>query len=218
VLLAGLLGACRVPTRRCWTPRDQSPGWKQAALPAEAPALAAPPDVDQYRADEPALAWQEEGADATRWNSLGSADFALDVEGRHADAVELTFDARLGGAVVEARNLTAGGSYVVLSRTRRHEPTVRLELADPATTRVVVTVHHHLRAEPRLVSWRSGRWQRPSGTAPALVYRQPEGRSIELCDRPEQTPTFHPAWQTDPPRLVSLERTLLSRAQRFVWR
>jgi hypothetical protein len=217
-LLIVLLSACASPVRACWTPSDRTPGWKQVALPPDGRALAAPPDVDQYRTNERALAWQERGAKEANWTWLGSTEFSFDVDGAPADAVEATFGSSLGGAVVEARALTAKGSYVILPRTRKHETTVRLEIADPDASLVILTVHNHLRARPQLTSWRVGQWQEPAGPPSRLVYRQPEGQAIRLCQSPHETLTFHPAWLTEPPRLVSLERTLISRAQKWVWR
>jgi hypothetical protein len=218
IALIALLSSCASPIRACWAPNDRTSGWKQVSLPPGAPALSAPPNVDQYRTNERALAWQERGAAAAQWSSLGSAVFALDLDGRHVDVVEANFEARLGGALVEARALTATGSYVILPRTRSHATTVRLELADPSTESIVLTVHHHVRTQPRLVSWRIGQWQRPAGPPSLLVYRQPESQALLLCNAPEQPLGFHPAWKSESPRAVSLERTLLSRAPRWVWR
>jgi hypothetical protein len=221
VVLASLLAACRSPQYAGWTPNDQRPGWKQAALPADAPALAGPPGIDQYRTNERALAWREEGTvpASHNYSAGGSVDFHLELDGAPADAVEATFAARLGGAAVEASALTAGGIYVSLPRTRVHTTTVRLQLADPLTSAVILTVHHHLRAQPQLVAWRAGAWSTPPGGAALLVYEQPPGQSILLCNRPEQTMEFHPVWwPIESPRRVSLERTLVSRAWRWVWR
>jgi len=41
------------PSRPCFVPSDQTVGWKRVVLPAEAPSLAAPADVEQFRSDEP---------------------------------------------------------------------------------------------------------------------------------------------------------------------
>jgi hypothetical protein len=206
MLLIVLFSGCRWPVRACWAPRDESPGWKEVALPLGAPQLAAPPTIDQYRSNERALAWHERGTLSAFSSTSGSADFWLELDGERADAVEVTFAARLGGAVVEARALTTNGSYVILPPTRSHATTLRLELSDPSTATIILTVHHHLRAQPRLMAWRAGQWQIPPGEKALLVYRQPAGQSILLCNRPEQTMTFHSAWETEPPRRVSLAR------------
>jgi hypothetical protein len=216
--MASLGSACASPVRACWSPADATPGWKEVALPTGAKALAAPPDVDQYRPGEPALAWQERTAQPTPRLSGGSANLVLDVDGERAEALEVTFEARLGGAAVEAYGLTPTGSYVVRPRARSHDTTVRLDLADPTTSAVVVTVRHHLRAAPRLVSWRVGRWQHPVGPPATLLYRQPAGRTLLLCDAPGRPLAFHPSWQAEPPRPVAMAPTLASRLGRWVWR
>jgi hypothetical protein len=219
ICLAPLLWSCASPARACFTPADQTAGWKQVALPPGARSLAAPPDIDQYRTGEAALAWQERGARPARRGGSGSAEFVLDFAGERADSVEVTFTALLGGAAIEAEGKSASGTYSVLPRTRSHASTVRLDIADPATSAVVLTVHHHQRAVPRLVSWRIGRWQAPSGPPSLLVYRQPGDRSLQLCEAPGQRLTFHPAWRTGAPRPVTLaQASLLTRMVRRVWR
>ncbi len=198
-LLSSLAAACTPSlARACWVPDDAAPGWKQVTLPAGAPSLAAPPDIDQYRPGETALAWEEREAEPASWGLGGRAELALPLDGAGWDVVEVAFAARLGGAGVEARGLLPSGSYLVLPRTRIHTATVRLEPADRRTTELLLTVHHHLRAAPRPIGWRVGRWLRPAGTPRTLVYRQPPGRPVVLCDAPGRMLELHPAWQTPP--------------------
>jgi hypothetical protein len=173
-------------------------------LPADAPSLAADREIDQYRPGEAALAWQERAGEPPTWGPPGRAELALSFDGERADVVEVGFAARLGGAGVEARGLTAAGSYEALPRTRVHAATVRLELPERGTTELRMTVHHHLRAAPRPVGWRVGRWLRPTGTPRTLIYRQPAGRTVLLCDAPGRLLEFHPAWLA-PPAPVKLE-------------
>lgn len=214
LLLAALLPACTGAAPACWTPADATPGWKAAVVPAGAPALAAPPDIEQFRPGEPALAWADDQFPQPGWTASGGvAGFSVDLAGGGWDAVELTFSAGLGGQEIEAVAQTAKGRSVILPRTRSRATTVRLELSDPRTISVSLIAHHHLRATPALLSWRAGRWQRPPGRAGTLVYRQPLGAPLRLCQTPGRPLSFHPSWlpPSGAPRPVALTRTLPDR-------
>ncbi len=217
MMMAVILPACR-PVRFCWTPADATPGWKEVALPAGASQLAAPIDVDQYRPGERALAWQEDYAAPVTWRpSLGSIAFELPLSGVGWDAVELTFARPLAGQQIEATADTPHGRDVVLSRTRSQSSTVRLLLKDPQTSFVRVVAHPHGRAAPRVVSWRAGRWQRPPGHAATLVFRQPLGPPVQLCQTAGELPAFHGSDRPDRPRPVALAATWRDRIRRYVW-
>ena len=55
-----MLLATASPGAPCYVPTDQTAGWKRVSLPDDAPALAAPQDVDQFRTGEQALVFEDD--------------------------------------------------------------------------------------------------------------------------------------------------------------
>jgi len=176
---------------RCWIAAEEADapaGWRRVALPSGAPALAAPLGVPQFRSDEEAVVWtSERGGVAGERRALGRARFVVEVprEARHA---ALRFRAPLDGARLEVRD----DDGEVISDRRISGAEARVDW-EGAARRLEVTVHHHLRAAPRLAGVRLGVDGRPASLLGAgdafrlpgsLYYRHAGGAPVELCDEP----------------------------------
>jgi hypothetical protein len=185
-------------------------GWKRAALPVAAPHLSAPDGIDQYRTGEPYLVWSEQGM-AEPTAAFGSSRFVLRVD-EQADAIAVDFAARLGGAQVDVVAHRAWADLPLLVRERQHGASLRFEVP-PGTWYVEVVVHHHLRAAPLVTSWRLGvRTLGEPMSPPSLVYYNPDGRPLELCEAPEAVPSVRRArLPAPPPSSVALAPTPLTR-------
>ncbi len=180
----------------CFHPDDQTAGWKRVALPDEAPGLAAPPDLHQFRGGEPSLLWESDARaylGATRPHpGRRSYDFALPSGARRA---EIEFAEDLRGAKVDA-HLWVGGRKLPLADDRRVSGRfVQLDWTYPDGSMLVVVVHHHLRPDPIPTAWRFGRTIDLASAADTpeqfrrtgvLYFRHPGGRAIELCHAPGQ--------------------------------
>ncbi|AKJ01490.1 hypothetical protein ATI61_103198 [Archangium gephyra] len=190
--------AAGTPGGRCFVPSDQTAGWKRVVLPEEAPALAAPADVDWFRSGEPALLFEQDataytGADSERPGRMAYA-FRVPRDGRR---LELGFLGDLRGAKVDAVAYAGGRSFPLLDEKRLAGTQLALEWTMEGVEQVVVSVHHHLREKPVVRTWRVGRLLKP-GEDPAmpesfraprsLYFLHPGGRRLELCDAPGRTP------------------------------
>lgn len=190
-----LLLATSTPGPHCFVPTDQTAGWKRVTLPEEAPALAAPEELDQFRSAEPARFLEQDNT-----TSMGAIEehpgrrtfeFSLPPDTRRLD---LEFFQGLDGAKVDAE-VHAGGVVVpLLSEWRLGGSWLALEWQVPGASLVRVSVHHHLRSRPQVRSWRVTRVLNP-GEQPRVAdfFRAPHslyffhpggGRRVELCDAP----------------------------------
>lgn len=189
-----MLLAAGSPGGSCFVPSDQTAGWKRVVLPAGAPALAAPADVDQFRSGEPALLFEQDASAYTGADSEhpGRMAYRFRVP-RDARRLELGFLEDLHGAKVDAVAYAGGRSFPLLDERRLAGTQLALDWTMEGVDHVVVSVHHHLREKPVVREWRVGRRLEP-GEAPAmpqsfraprsLYFRHPGGRRLELCDAP----------------------------------
>lgn len=178
----------------CFTPEDQSAGWKKIPIPADMPSLAAPDEVEQLRGGEPGFVWYED------WTAYAGAtdlhrgkrahDFRLP-KGTRRVAVHFTKDLR--GTKVDATVSGGGRSVPLLNEKRIGGTRVDLDWTWPDLHHLRVVTHHHLRRPPvvgtfwyaRLVDV-SSMTDAPEGFREPgiLYYLHPGGRRMSLCDRP----------------------------------
>lgn len=183
VLSAALL------SQTCFTPSDARPGWKQARIPAEAPALAAPEGVEQFRSGEPAEVVDDHAMVMLRGEdrSKGSTSFRL-LPGPGACALEAEFTEPLRGAKVSIAGWGKDQELVLKPKERVAGSVVNVAWGGGGGVRVVeIVVHDHFRREPVLAKWKAtcrGLINSPSGES-WLNYRQPPGGvPVTLCHRP----------------------------------
>lgn len=186
--------ASGTPGDTCFVPSDQTAGWKRVVLPEEAPALAAPADVDQFRSGEPAFLFEEDASAYLGANEghpgRTSYDFRVP---RDARRLELGFLGDLRGAKVDAVAHAGGRAFPLLDEKRLAGTQLAVEWRMADVDHVVVSVHHHLREKPVVRTWRVGRLLKPGEDsampeafrAPrSLYFLHPGGRRLELCDAP----------------------------------
>jgi hypothetical protein len=190
LLAAGSSGA------PCYVPTDQTAGWKRVALPDDAPALAAPQDIDQFRTGEQALVFEDDPS-----TYIGATE---PLPGRTtytfrspagARRLELTFAESLRSAKVDVAVFSGGRMFPLLKEKRVAEASLALDWNVADVDYIEVTVHHHFRHTPAVQRWRVGRMivvstdpGVPEGfrTPRSLYYRHPGGRVVELCNAPGQ--------------------------------
>jgi hypothetical protein len=166
-------------------------------LPDAAPALAAPFELEQFRAGERALLTEMDspntylGATEKRFGRM-QYTFRLP---KGTWSLELEFLDSLNGAKVDATAYLGTREYPLLSERRVHGGKLLLEWNVEGVDTLEVQVHHHLRERPVVRHWRVGRQVVPSQEAMvppgfqasrALYFLHPGGRHIELCDTPLQ--------------------------------
>lgn len=178
----------------CLVPEDQAAGWKQTAIPAKAPALAAPAEVGQFRTGEEALRVEETARFEHSIDArVGRAVVTFEVP-HDAQHLRVRFAQSLGGMKVDARAVDAGGrARLIVDGRRVSGDTLMLDWGPVSAERIEVTLHHHLRQRPVVAYWRAGWWEviselpgvpeefRRPGT---LSWRHPGGRRVQLCDAP----------------------------------
>ncbi len=179
----------------CFVPKDASPGWKQVTLPANAPALAAPEGVPQFRTDQPVEVVDHHPGVflAGSHYTPGLTRFTL-VPAEGACTLEVVFRDRLRGAKVDVEAWGPAGTMSLLHEER--VPGTRLEVrwGDPGVREVYVTVHDHLRDSPVLAQWTSTCTVNASSLPVSDAYRlrrslyylQPSMHElVPLCNKPE---------------------------------
>lgn len=205
------------PAGPCWLPSDQTAGWKRVDLPPEAPALAAPEDVDQFRVGEPARLLESDArayVGATH-PKPGRMAYAFRVP-PGTTRLEVSFLEPLRGAKVDATASAGARTFPLLSERRQAGASLVLDWYEADVDGVVVEVHHHLRERPVVRSWRTGRtvWPDREDSVPAafkgsrsLYFRHPGGgRYVTLCQAPGRTLTLA-SWPAEgAPTAVSLTR------------
>jgi hypothetical protein len=189
--------AAAQPAGPCFVPVDQSAGWKQVVLPADAPSLAAPDDIDQFRPYEAARVF-----DSDAWTFAGTDEPVpgrLDYRFRMAKGsqrLELEFLEPLRGAKVDIIAYSGGRELPLLRERRVAGQSLDTAWSVPDVDTVVVSVHHHFREKPVVARWKVTRQEVLANDpdVPAsfklgrsLYYRQPENRRIELCQAPGRT-------------------------------
>lgn len=214
--LASALLLSGTPVGPCYVPSDQTAGWKRVALPDAAPALAAPAELEQFRAGERALFTELDPPNtylgATERN-FGRMRYTFRLP-KGASLLELEFLDSLNGAKVDATAYLGTREYPLLSERRQHGEKLVLEWSVEGVDTLEVQVHHHLRERPVVRHWRVGRQVVPSQEAAlptgfqasrALYFLHPGGRRIELCDTPRQRMRLS-RWPEGQPTEVMLTR------------
>ncbi|HZI12286.1 MAG TPA: hypothetical protein VE153_18015 [Myxococcus sp.] len=199
--LAGALWLAGAPAQPCWLPDDQTAGWKRVDLPEGAPALAAPEDVDQLRANEP-VQWRESDPRAyvgASKSSPGRMAYTFRVPAG-TTRLEVDFLESLRGAKVDATAFAGGRTFPLLSERRQPGASLVLEWYAEDVDGVVVEVHHHLRERPVVRAWRTARrvWPEREASVPqafkaprTLYFLHPGGgRYLLLCNAPGRTLTL----------------------------
>lgn len=214
--LASALLLSGVPTGPCYVPSDQTAGWKRVELPADAPALAAPGGLEQFRAGEPALLSQVDPPSAYQGASegrLGRMVYAFQVP-RGTVRMEVAFLNSLDGAKVDATAYVGGRAYPLLSERRQFGKELVLDWSMVGVDSLIIEVHRHLREKPVVLHWRVERQLVLTQELPAdsafkgsrsLYFQHPGGRRIELCDSPGQRMVLS-RWPEGRPEPVTLTR------------
>lgn len=216
ISLASALLLATTPAGPCYIPSDQTAGWKRVELPAEAPALAAPQGLEQFRAGERALLSQVDLPDtylgATE-RRFGRMAYSFQLR-KGTFRMQVDFLDSLNGAKVDATAYVGSRAYPLLSERRQSGRELRLDWSVVGVDRLVVEVHRHLRKKPVVLHWRVDREVSPSRELPAasafqvarsLYFQHPGGRRIELCDTPGQ-PMLLSRWPEGMPADVTLAR------------
>jgi hypothetical protein len=195
LVAAASLSSCRDARAKCFTPSDQTAGWKVVAIPDDAPGLAADEPIEQFRAGEPALVWLDRGQGSM---SLGSRHHGkLEYLFRHDglpgswQVLELSLSRSLTGDKVDVIAHTPAGLVPLWLERRETGSALRFEWAHDQVYAVTVRIHHHLREHAVVTDWRAGvrmnvsqaPWIPASFRAPrSLYYLHPGGRTVLLCD------------------------------------
>jgi hypothetical protein len=195
ISLASALLLGTAPVGPCYVPSDQTAGWKRVELPAEAPALAAPQGLEQFRAGERALLTLVDPPDTylgAQERRLGRMVYSFRLP-TGTVRMEVGFLDPLNGAKVDATAYVNGRAYPLLSERRQFGKELVLDWNVAGVDSLVVEVHRHLREKPVVRHWQVDREVTPSQELPtssafgvdrSLYFRHPGGRRIELCDTP----------------------------------
>lgn len=178
---------------QCFVTADESPGWKQIALPPEAPQLAAPEAYEQFRGHEPAIVtWNTaQLVLSARETGLGKVTVEAAIPA-NARSATVRFVQPLRGAKVDAALVGDFGRISVHDQRRFAGSEVDVRIALPQPQRLVLTVHHHLRPEPTLELIRvealvvPGRAFSTERRTERALYVLNPGGPITLCNRPGQ--------------------------------
>lgn len=202
VLLAGLLlvGAEQGAWARCYTPSDQTAGWKRAAIPDEAPGLAVADAatspwqfVEQFRADEPAVVWlgNDRGSMSLLTHRPGRIEYMFRVDGADWQILQVQVAAALAGEKVDVIAYTPSGPVPIWLERRISGREFAVEWSLSGVYAVAVGFHHHLRERPVVTAWQAGLRTKVSAASwlPAafrqprsLYYYHPGARTLILCD------------------------------------
>jgi hypothetical protein len=185
----------------CFVPEDQAAGWKQTPIPANAPALAAPAEIEQFRTGERALVVEEAAHfEHSVVTHVGRAVVSFEVP-RGAQHLRVRFAQSLDGMRVDARAVDPRGRVMLILDDRRvASDTVMLDWGPVEMERIEVTLHHHLRPRPVVAQWRAGSWEvvselpgvpEPFRRPGTLSWRHPGGRRVQLCDAPGRRLEVH---------------------------
>jgi hypothetical protein len=201
----------------CFLADDPSPGWKQVILPNDAPSLAAPAAVEQFRSEGMVTIVDERAeiflAGERTWAGPVVFDLELGAGGR---SLEVQFVQPLRGAKVDVTARGPSGTMTLLREQRVGADTLKLTWGTNEVERVSIRVHSHLRKEPIVRSLTSVR-VRPASSLPlasgftherSLFYLQPAGPRVMLCDDARQPQWLRPN-SPDPravPRRVGLSQ------------
>lgn len=183
---------------QCFVLSDPTPGWKHVALPVNAPDLAAPDDVDQFRTDDVVTVLQDQLMRRTYRASLGRQTFEIDLP-PGTRTMALRFAKPLDGAKIDAVIEGPRGRVTLLDERRASGLVLSLPIPNVEATLATVTVHHHLRDVPWLETASLEREVVPRHSAefPAqlklenALYVLSAGRPMTLCERKNQPLRLH---------------------------
>ena len=194
--LLSLVGSFALAASPCYVPSDQTAGWKRVELTAEAPALAAPPGIDQFRSDEAALLLESDPrayVGATR-RQLGRMTYTFRVpEG--AVRLEVDFLEALRGAKVDVTAYAGSRAFPLRDERRMAGSWLALDWSMEGVDSVVIEVHDHFRQKAVVRQWRVGRrvWPTRERSVPegflaarSLYFFHPGGQRLELCHAPDR--------------------------------
>lgn len=202
LLLAGvLLAALGQPAQaRCYTPSDQTAGWKRAPIPDDAPGLVvADPQssswqfVEQFRADEQAVVWlgNDRGSMSLSDHHPGRIEYMFRVSGPEWQILQIQVAANLAGEKVDVIAYTPSGPVPIWFERRVSGNDFAVEWSLSGVYAVAVGFHHHLRERPVVTAWQAGlrlkvsnaSWLPPGFRVPrSLYYYHPGARTVILCD------------------------------------
>lgn len=178
----------------CFTPEDQTAGWKIVSLSAEHPSLAAPSDLEQFRGGEPLRIWTHDPDAYTGAVELHPGkrqhEFRFPAG---TDRVVIEFAKDLRGTKVDATLQGNGRTLPLLDEKRIRGNRLELEWSWTDVVALRIVTHHHLRRPPVVGRFSSSRivvLSEEPKTPEAfrergvLYYRHPGGRRVTLCDRP----------------------------------
>ncbi len=171
----------------CYVADDRTAGWKEAAIPNGAPALAAPDGVEQFRSGEDA--WVVRGPTVSGYSTdrrgWGTVALHFPVP-KHTTKLDVRFAQRLDGMRVEVVGSGGWVANVPLQAERRYTGTaLSLEWTAKGVEQVTIVLHHHMRAAPVVAEWSSARREPMRTWEPKkLSWLQPAGAAVELCDAP----------------------------------
>lgn len=211
LLLAGwlLTAASTEAQARCYTPSDQTVGWKRAAIPDEAPGLSvADPQptpwqfIEQFRADEQAVVWlgTDRGSMALSGHHPGRIEYMFRIDGAQWQILQVQVAAGLAGEKIDVIAYTPSGPVPIWLERRVSGTDFTVDWALDGVYAVAVSFHHHLRERPVVTAWQAGLRTRVSAASwlPAafrqprsLYYYHPGGRTILLCDERYQELAVH---------------------------
>jgi hypothetical protein len=198
---------------QCFVVSDPAPGWKQVALPATAPHLAGPVELQQFRSAGVATVTHEvtEVLRAAWRAGAGRHAFEFTLP-QGATTLSLRFAQPLDSAKVDAVVDGPRGRQVLLDERRVNGALLVLRVPLPDATRALVTVHSHLRGAPSLEAATVERAVTPRH-APDFpeqlrvdnsLYVLSAGGPLTLCERPGQAMTVAAASLQAPVRAVAL--------------
>lgn len=174
----------------CFTVQDSKPGWKQVTLPDNAPQLAAPVGIEQFRSDDLVEIVDErdqvflEGE--TMFPGKTSFEFPL---GPGAKSLEVRLAHPLRGAKVDVLATSSEGSLRLMDEQRIGGDVISLTWGASDVSSVRVVFHEHLRQSPRVQGWKVVRLVSWTAVHPSdafklpksLYFRQPAGAPLVLC-------------------------------------
>lgn len=201
---AVMLSACKEAKAKCYTPTDQTAGWKQAQIPDDGPDLAASSGIEQFRANEQALVWFErgQGSMSMNRNHHGKLEYLFQ-RGSWADdwkILKVSLSRSLTGDKVDVIAHTPSGLVPVWLERREVGSELHVDWSIDNVYAVTVRIHHHLREHAVVTDWRAGvhmdvsraAWLPAGFRAPrSLYYRHPGGTPVMLCSESGQSMMVH---------------------------
>lgn len=194
VLGAVMPGACREAQARCYTPTDQTAGWKVVPIPDDGPDLAADLGTEQFRANETALVWFErgQGSMSLSGHHHGKLEYLFQ-RGSWTDdwkVLEVSLSRSLTGDKVDVLAHTPSGLVPLWLERREVGSRLSIDWSLDNVYAVTVRIHHHLREHAVVTDWRAGvrmnvsraSWLPAGFRAPSsLYYLHPGGTTVTLC-------------------------------------